>query len=67
MAAARWKSGSLVKLTSGSGTLEVIGYDSVGSVIGAGFARNKKARIYVTPSLLVRPDHKSAAQSASEV
>jgi len=49
---ASWKSGSLVRLQSGSGAFTVIGCDSVGSVICRPLGDDHLG-IYVPPSLLV--------------
>lgn len=49
----KWKSGSEVRLASGSEALEVIGYDSVGSVICRPQDHERRVDLYVAPSLLI--------------
>ena len=48
-----WKSGSVVRLLPGSDAMQVIGCDSVGSVICRPLHDNRHPGIYVPPSLLV--------------
>ena len=59
-----WKSGSLVDLISGGPTLSVVGYDSVGSVIGERFDGPKQERIYLPPDLLIDASPKSEPVSS---
>ena len=48
-----WKSGSVVRLLPGSDAMQVIGRDSVGSVICRPLNDERHPGIYVPPSLLV--------------
>ena len=48
-----WKSGSVVRLLPGSDAMQVIGCDSVGSVICRPLNDERHPGIYVPPSLLV--------------
>jgi uncharacterized protein YodC (DUF2158 family) len=51
-----WKSGSLVRLLSGGEAMNVMGYDSVGSVICRPLNDERHLGFYVPPSLLVAAD-----------
>ncbi len=51
-----WKSGSLVRLSSGGEAMTVVGSDSVGSVICRPVNDERHLGIYVPPSLLVAAD-----------
>jgi hypothetical protein len=51
-----WKSDRLVRLSSGGGTLRVIGIDSVGSVICRPVGGGNDLDLYLPPSLLVAAD-----------
>ena len=56
-----WKSGSVVRLTSGGEAMTVIGCDSVGSVNCRPLSDERHLGIYVPPSLLVVADAQSNA------
>jgi len=71
---ARWKTGTFDERTveewkfgrshSGGPTLSVVGYDSVGSVIGERFDGPKQERIYLPPDLLIDASPKSEPVSS---
>jgi hypothetical protein len=66
MIEAQWKSGGRVKVSSGSRVLDVIGYDSVGSVICRPIDSPRHSGVYVTPSLLVDVEVNSSGHSSDE-
>ena len=53
-----WKSGSVVRLSSGGDPMSIIGSDSVGSMICRPLHDERHPGIYVPPSLLVAADPK---------
>ena len=53
---ASWKSGNVVRLSSGGEAMKVVGYDSVGSVICKPLNDERHLGIYVPPSLLIAAD-----------
>jgi hypothetical protein len=66
MTEAHWKSGSRVRVSSGSRVLDVIGYDSVGSVICRPIDSPRHSGVYVTPSLLIEAEVNCSGRSAEQ-